>query len=210
MKDSNYSTTTTSFGFHLSYLQISIVYYFGVIFGSAGLLLNIIGVIVFSRKIFSKKAIGIYNIIIAIVNICVIITSSISYMPLFFQQNPLLWSSASCKILNFSQHTFTVLSSLLDMMITFDRMIRISFPRRFERIKTHKGIIFISLGLFLLTIGLNSFCFEYKIRESNKRNSHIKLRCGLFNTLVEKYNYDHISYTIAFCSNDRFRYNPNL
>jgi hypothetical protein len=185
MKYSNYSTTSTSFGFHLSFLQISIVFYFGFIFGISGLILNIIGIVVFNRKMFSKKAIGFYNIIIAIVNSCVIIISSISYMPLYFYQNPLLWSSTSCMILNFSQHTFTVLSSLLDMMITFDRMIRISFPRKFDAIKKQKGIIFISLGFLLLSIGLNSFCFKYKIQETfltdtslyNQTNATVTLSC---------------------------------
>jgi hypothetical protein len=163
----NNSHTGTSFGIRITKKQVDIAFFYCIIFGTVGLVANVIGILVFKRKAFANKAIGIYNIIIANVNNCVIIISLISYSPLYFNQNPLLWSSASCKILHFLQHTFTVLSSLLDMMITFDRMIRISFPSKFMALKKQSNVIFITLCFLFLSIGLNSFCFKYKIQDTS-------------------------------------------
>ncbi len=185
MNNNEYLTTSTSFGIKLSNIQITIVFYVSIFLSATGLILNLIGIIVFNTKSFKKKSIGLYNRIIIVVNNCAIIIGCLSYTPLYFYQNPFLWSLASCKILHFLQHSFTVLSSLLDMMITFDRMIRISFPRRFEIIKKHKSIIFIAFVFFILSFGLNAICFQYKIQETilsdtslrNQTNVTVTLSC---------------------------------
>jgi hypothetical protein len=195
MNDIKFSATSTSFGIKLSNIQITVLFYVSIILSGIGLILNLIGILVFNTKSFKKKAIGLYNRIIIIVNNCAIIIGCLSYTPLYFYQNPFLWSLASCKILHFLQHSFTVLSSLLDMMITFDRMIRISFPRRFDLIKKKKSILCISLGIFLLSFGLNAICFQYTIQETfltdknldNQTNVTVTLSCiADYSTLLSK------------------------
>jgi hypothetical protein len=79
MNNNEYLTTSTSFGIKLSNIQITIVFYVSIFLSATGLILNLIGIIVFNTKSFKKKAIGLYNRIIIVVNNCAIIIGCLSY-----------------------------------------------------------------------------------------------------------------------------------
>jgi len=155
----------TSFGIHIPHKNITIAFYFMSTFGSLGFILNIISLFVFRRKVFEKKAIGTYNKAIAIVNNLILSITTVNYVPLYFDVNPLLWSLTSCILIHYIQHTLTVLSSLLDMLITVDRMIRITYPNKFDFVKKVKNINLICFGACLFSMAIHTVFFEYKYVE---------------------------------------------
>ena len=96
-----------SYSMNLNNILTIIGFYYYSIFGTLGIALNILGIIGFSRKPFadlSRNAIcqqGFFNIVMAINNNVCIVLVCLNNMPYFFGQNPLLWSSMSCILLNY-------------------------------------------------------------------------------------------------------------
>jgi len=102
-----FSSSDASYSFNLANIITIIGFYYYAILGTLGIVLNILGIIGFSRKSFadlSRNAIcqqGFFNIVIAVVNNACIVLVCLNNMPYFFGSNPFLWSSVSCILLNY-------------------------------------------------------------------------------------------------------------
>jgi hypothetical protein len=107
------TTTTTLLDQNNSYILyldnvITIIgFFYYTIFGIVGIALNVIGIIGFSRKSFadlSRNAIcqqGFFNIVIAVYNNVCIVLVCLNNIPFYFGQNPFLWSTFACILLNY-------------------------------------------------------------------------------------------------------------
>ena len=159
----NNGSIGTSFGLHLTKKNIEVAFFGLTCVGGAGVILNILGIIVFNRKRFEKCSMGLYNSLLAVINNGVILVTSWNYVPFYFNFNPLVASLASCILTNYLQHAFTVFSSWLDMMITVDRMICITYPKRFESFKKKKTICLMVAVSFVVCMVSHVLMFEYRI-----------------------------------------------
>ena len=165
------SSHALSFGTPITKQHTDVAFYFLTTFGSLGLILNIVGIAVFRRKRFAKCSMGFYNIVIAFINNSIICVAIWNFVPFHYNINPLVASVASCMLINYLQHWLTCFSSALDMLITVDRMICITFPRRFEYLKIKKNIIKIILILCLITMLANISNFRYGLVETLVNNT---------------------------------------
>ena len=146
---------------------------FYTIFGLLGIVLNILGIIGFSRQTFiqlSSKAIcqqGFFNIAIAVVNIVCLVFIWLANIPSSINRFPNVWSTSyGCILVKYLEIVFRDMSSWLDMLLAVDRMICITFPRRFLFLKLKKVLapIMLSVFGFILLIHLENFIGAPKIR----------------------------------------------
>lgn len=159
----------TSFGIQVTQKQIDIAFFCVSILGGIGFILNLIGMVVFSRKRFKKCTMGSYNIAIAIVNNIIITVIIWNYVPFYFNINPLTTCLATCILINYLQHCFTVVSSWLDMFITIDRMLGITFPKKFENTKKRKNIYLLTFFVCFISILIHTPFLKYKLVSSSTK-----------------------------------------
>ena len=156
-------------------------FYYYAVFGSLGFVLNIVGIIGFSRKSFtdlSRNAIcqqGFFNIVIAVVNNLCIALICLSSMPYFFGQNPFLWSPLSCILLNYLEIVSRDMSSWLDLVLAADRMICITFPTRFKCLKLKKVLLPIILTILLFIMGVHFESALYTLASVEQTNTSVAL-----------------------------------
>jgi hypothetical protein len=143
------------------------------LFFHKGIFLNIISVIILSRKPLRKTTMGFYNIVLAIINgSLMIIIFWFSFPSLYFRV-PHWWSVIYCKTIVFLSRGLADLSSWVNVMFCFDRMICIAFPRRFKIIKNKIFLFSVLLFMILIIAGVNFQSFEYDVVISYRSNSSI-------------------------------------
>jgi hypothetical protein len=146
---------SVSFALFISQLTIDLGFYYLVTFCFMGILLNLIGIVVFSRKKLRSMTMSFYHIVLASVNNAAICVQFLYYIPLFYGQNMLVWSQSSCVLLNYFQRFLISFSSWIDMMIAIDRTIFILYKGRFGFIYNRKIIFGIMLGILSFIVAVN-------------------------------------------------------
>jgi hypothetical protein len=149
------SSQSHLFSIYNNQLITELAFYYLALFGSIGIVLNLIGIVVFSRKTFSDMSMGFYYIISACVNNLTLVMQALLMMPFFYSENMLLWSHAHCITLSYLNRIFNQLSAWLEMMITFDRLIYIIYQRRFGFLKNKKWLAAIIMGLLAFISAVN-------------------------------------------------------
>ena len=130
---------------YINYLQEKEVFYSLMVVIALTIILNTINIVVWSRKRFKTSVISFYNILISILNIFTIILSTIPLIPKpIVQQVPTITSDFVCNVVQYLGRVFLRLSSWTDVMVSFDRMLTVSYPTRFQFIKNK----YILLGIF--------------------------------------------------------------
>ena len=150
-------------------------FWFTVVFCPLGFLLNVMSIVVFSRKCFWDMSMGFYNIVLACVNNSYIVCMCWLFLPPYYSLNPLTSAQISCKLLNYLQRVFSRQSSFVDMMIVVDRMVCISFPNKFLFMKNKKCLAAIIAGLFVISLATCSEYFEYTLVNAVASNSNSNL-----------------------------------
>ena len=143
--------------FDFTYLTHSLEYYLCTVIGNIGIIANILNIIVCTRKRLQQNTMGFYNILMSSFNILTIIF--FGYLTLFSQsigqEQLLLKSDASCKLISFFNRVFAQMSSWLSVMVTLDRMLCIGYTKRFKFIENKRNLAFIVLGLFAILCFIN-------------------------------------------------------
>lgn len=175
----------TDFANFSKQLNTSFNLIFWPIFANIGILLNIISIIILNRKVLRNTTMGFYNIVLAGINgLLMIVLFWFSFPTLYFKAS-LLWNMIYCKLINFLSRLLADLSSWVNVLFCFDRMIcmnfnfylnmisyliisnlGITFPRRFKFIKNK---IFLFGVLFLMVViisAVNFQSFEYSVEIS--------------------------------------------
>lgn len=132
--------------------------YGSVIVHPIGFILNVLSILIFMRKRFGDSTMGFYNIIIAIDNNIVIVINFIMSFTLgvYAGNDALVWSSFSCSFFYYTSRVTTSLSSWLNVMVAFDRMVFILFPFKYSFMRNKKLLLVIILVMFLILFLLNS------------------------------------------------------
>jgi hypothetical protein len=108
----NFTNITITFG---QYSMIAV--------SAFGLLTNILNIQVSARKEMRKTAMGFYNLIISTLNVAYLILA-------LFQSTYLTSSQYACILIPYFTRIIYQMSSWLNVMVLFDRMILISYKRR--------------------------------------------------------------------------------
>ena len=162
-------------------LRDNLAYYSMLTVLPAGFILNIITSLIFSRKKFSTTTMGFYYIIIALVNNILALIVMITYLSPKFGEDFLLVSDLSCVFLTFNVRLFAQMSSWLNVFITVDRMVSITYPSKYPFLKNKKKLTLLMLMLFFVLVALNIPNFFFNVETESEFNSTTNL------TAVTKY-----------------------
>ena len=144
--------------------------YFTLIFTIIGILLNVLSIVILRRKVLRNTTMGFYNLVLAIIN-CFLMVNFILSLPNQFVTTSLLWNQIYCSFISFFSRVFCDLSSWVNVMFSFDRMITISFPRKFKIFRNKIFLISTILILTLIMGCVNFQSFEYFVNISYDYNN---------------------------------------
>lgn len=123
--------------------------YFPIVF-----FLNIVTITVFMRKKFTENHMGLYNIVIGIVDNLIIFLNFLLYYPDSQNETIALKSNFLCSFIYYITRTFSSFYSWLLVMVSFDRALHVMFPYRFKFMKNRKIILSIMAFLFLANVAV--------------------------------------------------------
>ena len=140
----------------LSMVRNNIVYYNCLTIMNIGFASNILNILICLRKSIQKNTMGLYNILMSTFNILSFMFAYLLFFPESIGKEDLVTSSYySCILISFFSRVFIQMSSWVNVMVSVDRTIFISYPNKFNFLKNKKIIIWIVFGIFLLMCGVN-------------------------------------------------------
>lgn len=150
-------------------------YYFCLIVSNTGILANIVNIVVCSRKNMNKNTMGFYNILMSIFNILTLIL--LGYLTIFPQsigQTYLVYRSYyTCILIPYFNRIVSQMSAWLNVMLTFDRMLCVSYLNRFRFIQNKRILSLIVLIMFLIIAVLNISNLFYTFETNADINMNI-------------------------------------
>ena len=157
------------------YLQIKDItnyfsYIVSVILFPTGFSLNVLIIILMKRENFSEQSIKFYYTLIAVNNNLILAFNFVTFLSSSVNNDAVLWSNFSCAFFG-SSRIFTILSSWLNIALTFDRIIQTYYPYKYELIKRNKFKFLISICLFLASVLVSIPCFYFRIIETTSIDS---------------------------------------
>ena len=159
MKFYSFSTMSLQeidYALYLTTVYNTIVYYTCLTVVNIGFASNILNILICLRKNIQKTTMGLYNIFMSVSNIMSFMFAYVLYFPESIGASDIILASYySCILISFCARVFIQMSSWLNVMVSVDRTICISYPNKFNFIKDKKIITWIVLALFLLMCGLN-------------------------------------------------------
>lgn len=123
--------------------------------------LNIISVLFIYKQTFSGLTIRFYFVLSAITNNLVILINFFVYLTKAINNDITLWSNFWCAFFQFGR-MFAIYSAWLQIMVTFDRLIKIGYPHRFQMLANIKFLSAIAGVLFIgsLVLALPNLFFR--------------------------------------------------
>ena len=158
----------------LSQFQNEIAFYSCLIIGNMSFASNILNILVCMRKKHRKEALGFYNPLMSVFNILSTMFGYLSLFPMTIGGQDLQVSSDyACILISYMGRICVQMSSWLNVMISFDRMITISYPYRFKRIRKRDMLSKFVLGLLLAITLVNTpnLLFSVVITETRVFNA---------------------------------------
>ena len=152
-----------AFATYYGKINVYVNFYFTVIFGSIGLILNTLGIVVYKRKAFADMSMSFYNIVIACVNNICILSYLWQAIPLYFNVNIKLNSQAECMLVTYLQMVAGRLSAWIETLITVDRMVCIIFSNKFLFMKNRKVLSVVIAALLAVSLAISSQYFQFEL-----------------------------------------------
>ena len=138
-----------SFILYIMNINYNLLFYLSVIIFPLGIFFNIVSVLVFMRKKFVKYNIGFYNSWIAINNNILLFLSFFVYYTQSKNNDILIWSKFSCKFFNYTIRVFVINNSWLNVLIAFDRWLKIKYPNKYKFMENRK-FMYLYLAFIML------------------------------------------------------------
>ena len=133
-----------------------IAYYSCLTIVNLGFVTNILNIVICSRKSMHANTMGYYNILMSLFNILSFVCAYLLFFPVSAGLKDLLLESYyNCILVTYFTRVFIQMSSWLNVMVSIDRAICISFPHRFKFLTEKKFISCILIFLFVIICGLN-------------------------------------------------------
>ena len=140
----------------LNSITRSIVSFACTVVVSIMIFINILNILVFARPKLRRSKMAYYNIILSAVNIIALVLGALYYFPRSNGEYFYLKYNLSCLLLSFSLFTIVQMSSWLNVMLAFDRMLCVTSSKHFKWFRNKKKLYRIVIGLFVLLGILNS------------------------------------------------------
>ena len=140
----------------LLHIQNQIIFYTCITNVPIGIVSNLLNVAVCMRKKIRKEAMGFYSPLMSLFNILSLTTGTLQIFPATMGQKDLLLSSDyHCMLLMYFCRVSIHMSSWLNIMLSLDRTISITYPHRFTWHKDRAMLVKIVIGLLLVISVLN-------------------------------------------------------
>lgn len=156
----------------IAYISLMVVLPFGFI-------TNIISIFVFLRKKFMLETMGFYNIINSIINCVTIIFVVLDFFIKNITNDLSSLSDFNCKSITFGLRLFVQVISWLNVFITVDRMISITYPGRFLILKDKVKLLYIILFMICFLAAINTPNLLYYVDQisTNGSNGTVNIYC---------------------------------
>lgn len=150
----------------------SFLYYVNLIILPLGIVFNLITILIFNRKKFSKNTMGFYYSIVALIDILSLIMLFLFFFGISIDSDFVSISNISCKMINYWTRVFNQLSSWINVLITVDRLICIKYSNnRFVFLKNKFILSLILLCNFILLCILNIPNLFYNLAPQSSQNT---------------------------------------
>jgi hypothetical protein len=151
---------------YLNFLVEKIIFFGTTIVSAFGIVSNFLNILICLRKNLRNGILGYYNFLISIFNILAFVTISFFYFPVTIGLKSVAnLSDSSCAILTYSTRVFIQMSIWINVGVTIDRFLSVTFPNRFQFINDRKKLSFIVLIVFKVLLLLNVPNLFYKINQ---------------------------------------------
>ena len=134
----------------LNQIMTQFTYFINLIICPTGVALNMVSILVFSRKSFKANTMGFYYTSIALIDISVLVAGFINYYSVTTNQDVSLISTFSCVLMTYSNRITLQMSSWANVLITFDRLICVTYRNKFAFMKKKRNLFFGFIIFFVL------------------------------------------------------------
>ena len=149
-----------------------IQFYECVVLFNKGIVSNIINIVVSLRKELKNSIMSFYNILMSIFNILTLIF--VGYLAFFAQsigqEQLILRTYLNCILISYFIRIFSQMSSWINVMVTFDRMLCIVFIQKVKFTENKKLLTCIVMAIFTLISVINSPNLLFKLEINNSTN----------------------------------------
>ena len=142
-----------------------------------GLVFNILSIIVFQKRKFKNDTMGFYNIMTSVINVVLILMSFVIFFSQLITDDILLISNFSCKFFSYSLRLVPQWSSWLNVFVTVDRMISLTYPYKYNILKDKVKLLILIVFLFVLLAVLNLPNLLFKLEIGTNLNSTSHKHC---------------------------------
>ena len=165
MSENNH-TDLAAYSAMLKRLQNQITFYACLTIAPIGIISNLLNIAVCMRKKIRNETMGFYNLPMSLFNLLSLIAGFLQMLPVSLgHQDLYVLSDYSCKMLSFLARLCIHTSPWLNIMISFDRMISITYPLRYTWTKNRKLLTQLLFGLLLVISLMNVFNLMFSVVE---------------------------------------------
>ena len=161
----------TAFYELIAEIETKSIFYTFIIASNIGIILNIMNIRTYSRRAFSHKTVGFYNIIMSTFHILSIVTGYLYFFPASIGKPDLtLASDWACVSILFTISICTQMSSWMNIMVSFDRTVFTLYPHSdfFKIFKSKKNLIWIITGIFMVISICNVPNLFFKVKQDRE------------------------------------------
>ena len=135
---------------YLNQVLIQFIYYINLVMLPISLVFNFISIVVFNRKTFKANTMGFYYTAISIFDISLSVAAFASYFPIAIKQDILLISTFMYAFMQYTSRITLQMSSWANVLITFDRLLCVTYRNKFAFMKKKKNLLLAFILLFLV------------------------------------------------------------
>ena len=135
---------------YLNQVLIQFIYYINLVMLPISLVFNFISIVVFNRKTFKANTMGFYYTAISIIDISLAISAFVYYFSVAINQDVSLISDFLCVLITYSNRITLQMSSWANVLITFDRLLCVTYRNKFAFMKKKKNLLLAFILLFLV------------------------------------------------------------
>jgi hypothetical protein len=165
---------------YLNFISNRIIFVGTIIIPSVGIISNVLNIAICLRQRLRSSLLGYYNVLISIFNTLVFIVMLLIYFPLVIGQTNLAnLSDFSCATLSFALRVFIKMSIWINVGVTIDRFLCVSFPNKFKFRNNKKKLSLILFVVFVILLLLSMPNLFYKINQNDD-----SIVCSSTNSLI--------------------------
>jgi hypothetical protein len=168
---------------HIPYLNSisnKIIFLGSTIIAIVGIVSNTLNIVICLRKELRSSLLSYYNILISIFNILTFVATLCFYFPITLGFESLVTlSDISCATLSFALRVVIQMSIWINVGVTIDRFLCVSFPSKFKFNTDRKKLSWIFFGVFIVLLLLNIPNLFFKINQNGG-----SLVCSSTNSLI--------------------------